>query len=814
MPSRKYARGSRAWFICGRCGQRGLYSQSLFDGYYPNLRVHPECWEDKHPQDCLPAVKDPIALWRPSPESFEEPTALTLSGVIIGADGSLSWTASTSDDSQIVSYNLFRSLNASEDFELVNTNVVEYDDFGAIVDEASSLVFLDTGVDFTTNYYHYYVDAVFVNETTARSNTIPLATPPLAVVLDGDYVNPDIDLSWTASGSDSNTVAFYTLYRSVDGGTYVPIAVTLVDEPRVYLDTDVDRLHHDYAYKVIVTDAIGVVSADSNIVEFLNTVPTFVAGRNINGGTFNYLTSTDGINWTLRSNPLMSSVRGICFSPELGLLVAVGWNAGGPGPANVQTSPDGVTWTSRTAAGAFKWNDVCWSAARGLFAACATDGGVTAIMTSPDGITWTLRTTPNQTWNAIRYLPSAGLFACGGDAPAAFNPNAIMTSPDGITWTLRAVPMIGVFACRTARMDISDSRFLSTNRSEAQMMTSPDGINWTLTADNIGGQSNAAFGEGTVVVINPGSGGGTHYEYSLNGGTSLTLGPLMSATLAGGEAIAYSPEMGLFVSTGMSNINGKNANYSLDGINWTDGVTPMLAADNAWYCVCAAVLPIVEVELLDVLRLHCDGTNGSTTFIDESSFAHVMTCAGAAAVTTTNPKFGTGALGLPGGGSSWLSTPIDASLDLSATVFTVQFWFRPTAADIASSSPTYLMGCRNNINTSGFTIYYVGTSGQIAAQMFGGGASVTNIPPTLVAGQWYHLAYVYDGVQFQLYINGVGTGAAAVAGPFNTFNTPQMRFGADVFAGITQTWDGAIDDIHITKYAIYTSNFTPPAAPF
>lgn len=67
MP-RKYATGKKALFICGRCGLRGLYRLSKFDGYYPNLRVHPECWEDKHPQENLPKVSDPIALWRPAPE--------------------------------------------------------------------------------------------------------------------------------------------------------------------------------------------------------------------------------------------------------------------------------------------------------------------------------------------------------------------------------------------------------------------------------------------------------------------------------------------------------------------------------------------------------------------------------------------------------------------------------------------------------------------------------------------------------------------------------------------------------------------------
>lgn len=67
--SRRYARGKRAWGICGRCGGRALLNELVFDGHLPNMRVHQACWEPKHPQESLPRVADPVALWRPSPEN-------------------------------------------------------------------------------------------------------------------------------------------------------------------------------------------------------------------------------------------------------------------------------------------------------------------------------------------------------------------------------------------------------------------------------------------------------------------------------------------------------------------------------------------------------------------------------------------------------------------------------------------------------------------------------------------------------------------------------------------------------------------------
>lgn len=79
----KYARGRRAWGICGRCGGRGFLNEMVFDGHILNMRVHRACFEPQHPQEMLPAMDDPVALWRPSPETFNPPTAPVLEGEIV-----------------------------------------------------------------------------------------------------------------------------------------------------------------------------------------------------------------------------------------------------------------------------------------------------------------------------------------------------------------------------------------------------------------------------------------------------------------------------------------------------------------------------------------------------------------------------------------------------------------------------------------------------------------------------------------------------------------------------------------------------------
>jgi len=73
--AKQYARGERAWGICGRSGRKMLLKDMVFDGRYPNMRVDPAWYEAKHPQETLPRVEDPVALYRPSPEVIAAPTA-------------------------------------------------------------------------------------------------------------------------------------------------------------------------------------------------------------------------------------------------------------------------------------------------------------------------------------------------------------------------------------------------------------------------------------------------------------------------------------------------------------------------------------------------------------------------------------------------------------------------------------------------------------------------------------------------------------------------------------------------------------------
>ena len=120
------------------------------------------------------------------------------------------------------------------------------------------------------------------------------------------------------------------------------------------------------------------------------------------------MTSNNGINWTAItvSGATAYTWHGVCWSPKLGLFVAVAH-----GGNRVLTSNNGINWSIITLllANNNNWTGVCWSGELGLFIAISQEG-TNRIMTSPDGINWTSRTAiENMYWYGICWSPELGI---------------------------------------------------------------------------------------------------------------------------------------------------------------------------------------------------------------------------------------------------------------------------------------------------------------------------------------------------------------------------------------------------------------------
>jgi hypothetical protein len=139
--------------------------------------------------------------------------------------------------------------------------------------------------------------------------------------------------------------------------------------------------------------------------------------------------SADGITWSYATGN-NAGLYGICWSPELRRLVAVGNNV-------VLYSSDGLTYTTATPTNNNRWQTICWSSKLRIFVALAYSGAGTRYMRSSDGITWVDSSISGFTalaWSKIIWCDDLEVFV----AVAYDNgTSSIITSYDGLSWTTR-----------------------------------------------------------------------------------------------------------------------------------------------------------------------------------------------------------------------------------------------------------------------------------------------------------------------------------------------------------------------------------------
>jgi hypothetical protein len=258
MSSGHYAQGKKAWGICGRCGQRALLNDLVFDGYYPSLRVHERCYDSRHPQDRLAPVNDRVALWRPSPEDYPiEPPVLELElGSVI-----LTWSRAVSYHVRIETYTVYRAVGDAEAVQIAQyTNQYTYD--AELVSD--TLTHTDEQTQPGSTYHYYVVAAASDQRFSANSNIVTVSiTAPGPPVLSGELISGDASLSWTASAQGSYDLDFYTLQRAVTAesvpaveGDFANLATVQASDPLQYSDEDVVGGNR-YSYRVKVTDVDG-----------------------------------------------------------------------------------------------------------------------------------------------------------------------------------------------------------------------------------------------------------------------------------------------------------------------------------------------------------------------------------------------------------------------------------------------------------------------------------------------------------------------------------------------------------------------------
>jgi hypothetical protein len=217
------------------------------------------------------------------------------------------------------------------------------------------------------------------------------------------------------------------------------------------------------------------------------------------------------------------------------------------------------------------------------------------------------------------------------------------------------------------------------------------------------------------------------------------------------------------------------------------------------------------------LLLHMDGTNGSTTFTDNSPSPKTVTANSGAQVNTSIVKFGTGS-SFFSSGFSYLSTPGSSDFEFGTGDFTIEAW----AFTAYTGQYQYIVDIlySSSINLQ---VRYGDFGFNYKLQVAVNKSSVSTVWSCAIsqsdaAGNWNHIAFTRQSGVCRLFVNGVlqslGNGAYPSSFPVTSFtDTTSVSSVVSVRAG--EGLERYIDDLRITKgIARYTANFTPPTAAF
>lgn len=208
-----------------------------------------------------------------------------------------------------------------------------------------------------------------------------------------------------------------------------------------------------------------------------------------------------------------------------------------------------------------------------------------------------------------------------------------------------------------------------------------------------------------------------------------------------------------------------------------------------------------------VLLLKCDGSSGSTSFVDSSSHGNAITTQGSTDISAFS-KFGSGSADIDGGGL--ITTSADSLFYIGeATQFCAEGWAYRTSSSIGT---VFGFAQNNNSQNVGLITYADG----VQLNLVNGAGGVVLAGATMPLNEWAHWALDRDAAgNLRIFVGGVLAGTlTGSTGPIQNTATPQIRVGKWL-DNSNFAWPGFIDEVRLTIGASrYTTSFTPPSEPF
>lgn len=215
------------------------------------------------------------------------------------------------------------------------------------------------------------------------------------------------------------------------------------------------------------------------------------------------------------------------------------------------------------------------------------------------------------------------------------------------------------------------------------------------------------------------------------------------------------------------------------------------------------------------LIVHWDGADAATAYTTEDDGARTVTFGGTAQLDTAQKKFGASSL-LLDGNSDYVTIPDSDDWDFGEGDFTIDFWIRYASSTegqvvigqyVDANNRWYLM---KDDATHKHKWIFVWIVGGVAKAAY---TATSNWSPS--DDTWYHIAFVRNGSNAYLFIDGVSTALTTLTtfGTLSSIGASALIIGR--YGAGTLYVNGWIDELRVCKgVARWTANFTPPTSAY
>jgi hypothetical protein len=308
----------------------------------------------------------------------------------------------------------------------------------------------------------------------------------------------------------------------------------------------------------------------------------------------------------------------------------------------------------------------------------------------------------------------------------------------------------------------------------------------------------------TAIAFGVANSGTFSASLSFNATINLFAWNHVAVSRSGSTVRAFLNGVDLGSATSSANCTANNTNPirigQTENVNYVNGyVCDVRVLKGTAQYTAAFTPPTAPLTAITNTSLLLNFTNAA---ILDNAMMSVLETVGDAQIDTAVKKYGTGSMEFDAIGDRMI-TPGSPDNAFGTGNFTIEFWVYRTGGGQRAFIST---------RTTSTTGWSVSTDGSNRV-LFNYDSSSFSTSSTLANNTWYHIAVVREGTgtnQTKIYINGTSSATGTVASDF----TPS-GIAIAVNRSSTDASAGYFDDVRITKgVARYTTNFTPPTAPF